>query len=179
MPMGAIAMIIMAVVALISATITRRSWQIRNRIFARMILALASPSWIYNFPIGRMRFGQSIRTRPHVVDIRTMAPSVADNDILFRITTKIDGCSVTTCRRELLAPVPSKIAARNFVVLLTGRRVARRIYVGIHVRTWSRRAARFTMMIRCWMWGLRDSFYRSDSVAIVRRSWRYVASAFA
>lgn len=172
MPMGVIA--IVATVAPIVATIARRSRQIWNRVFAGMTLALAPPGRIQDFPMGR----RGTRPRPRLVfDTRTTAPSVAGNDVLLRIAVKIDGCSATTRRRELLDPVPRKVAARDLVVPLAGCKVTRRIY-GIHVRARSRRATRFTMMVGRWIRGLRDLFYRSDSFAVVRRSRRYVASAF-
>ena len=76
---------------------------------------------------------------PRVFHSRTATtPSVACvDDTVFRVAVKIDGRLVTTRRREVLAPVHRKVAARDLVLSFAGRRIVQEIY-GIRVRVGNR-----------------------------------------
>lgn len=66
--------------------------------------------------------GSQLHPRVFHTKTTTSTPSVArDDTILLRIAVKIDGCLVTTRRREILTPIRRKVAARDLVLPLTRR----------------------------------------------------------
>lgn len=151
----------------VAAMVARWLQQVRDEFFMRIMLASASPGRFYNFP---RHWG--IQLHPCVFHTRTLF--IARNDIL-RVAIEIDGCLMTTCRREILTPVCRKIAARDLVLFLTRRRIIQKIY-RIRIRVgnswWT---TRFAMMIKCWMHGLWNPFRRFSSFTICRPR-RYITS---
>lgn len=167
MPTKAIAWSMITMMIPVAAMVALQ--QVRDEFFMRIMLASASPGRFYNFP------GRGIQLHPRVFHARTTTTLCITRDDILYVAVKIDGCLVTTCRREILTPVCRKVATRDLVLSLMRRRIVQKIY-RIRVRVgYSWWTTRFAMMIECWTRGLRNPFCRFSSFTICR-SRHYITS---